>query len=168
MRIIKRYIIDYSVTNGLGKPAISIYLSGCDKLVKCKGCHNWEMQEESENDYDIEQLKEELDTEISNFKVFHKSLRIAILGGEPLAKYNRDITLELLKYIKEKYEDAITILYSWRDVGQIGESKNYLDFGVLGGYEESLHQDNTLPASSNQRVWNFNTNSEEQAILLKS
>lgn len=164
--MVKRYAIDYNLKNGLGHPAISLYLTGCDKPVKCKGCHNWEMQERSGQGYNIEDIKSELDNLINNFSYFHKELYISIVGGEPLAEYNLPITIEVAKYIKDKHNSKI-VLYSWRDLDQIGEVSQYLDYAVLGGYDEAKHQDNVLPSSSNQVIWDFKNNKELEHIKLK-
>ena len=43
----QRYFIDYSLKNGLGHPAISLYLTGFDNPVKCYGCHNYDLQKQS-------------------------------------------------------------------------------------------------------------------------
>lgn len=169
---IQRYVIDYTLKNGLGKPAISLYLTGCDKPVKCKGCHNWELISESENDYDIEQIKTELAKQIDSFLEFHKDLHVSILGGEPLASYNRDITLEVSKFVKSKYSNSTITLYSWREkellkTKSLNRYIKHIDYGVLGGWEEDLFIKDTLPASTNQYIYDFKNNKKLKPIKIR-
>ncbi len=168
----RRYFIDYSLKNGLGKPAISLYLTGCDNPIKCENCHNWELQEQSKYDYDINKVKTEIDKEIYNYLQFYNNLYIAILGGEPLAEYNKDITFQISKYIKKKYINSIIVLYSWRTIEQINNDNlksyvNYIDYGVLGVYNKNLHIENTLPASANQYIYDFVNNEKLTPVKLK-
>lgn len=168
----ERYFIDYSLKNGLGNPAISLYLTGCDNPIKCEDCHNWELQEQSKYNYDIDKVKTEIDKEIYNYLQFHDKLYIAILGGEPLAEYNKDITLQISKYIKEKYPNSTTILYSWRTIEQINNENlrsytDYIDYGVLDVYNKNLHAENTLPASTNQYIYDFINDKKLAPIKLK-
>ncbi|MFA7689212.1 MAG: 4Fe-4S cluster-binding domain-containing protein, partial [Bacilli bacterium] len=168
----KRYIIDFSLKNGLGHPAISIYLTGCDNPIKCEDCHNWELQEQSKHNYNINTIKNEIDIEIQNYLQFYNELYIAILGGEPLAKYNKNITLEVSKHIKQKYNNVIVVLYSWRTIEQINNENlklyiQYIDYGVLGVYDKNLHISDTLPASTNQYIYDFKNNKKLNSIKLK-
>lgn len=172
MIIIRRYTIDYSLKNGLGKPAVSIYLTGCDKPIKCDDCHNWELQEESKEQYDIKKMKERIDKYIKDFFKFHKSLHVSILGGEPLAEYNRKITYEISKYIKEKYPNSTIIIYSWRTIDQIFKEGiksyiKYIDYGVLGAYDKELYIENTIPSSTNQYIYDFKYDKINKPIILK-
>lgn len=169
---IKRYIIDYSLKNGLGHPAISIYLTGCDNPIKCEDCHNWELQEQSKNDYNISEIKHELDKEIQGYLQFHNDLYIVILGGEPLAEYNKDIVLEISQYLKQKYKDATIVIYSWRTIEQINKEKlelyiKHIDYGVLGSYNKDLYVSDTLPSSINQYIYDFKNNKKLEPIKLK-
>lgn len=168
----KRYIVDYSLKNGLGRPAVSVYLKGCDKKIKCSGCHNYEMQ--SIDDYQVSKnkLMESIDLAIGNFMLFHDDLRVAILGGEPLAPYNINITKEISNHIKRNYEGASVIIYTWRDIEDIQNEKigSYLenvDYGILGSYKEEFKVENILPASSNQYIYDFTNNIRVEPILLK-
>lgn len=167
-----RYIIDYSLKNGLGKPSVSIYLHGCDNPIKCKDCHNLELQNTPIEEINIEELKKQIDIAIKNYLQFHNKLYISILGGEPLAQYNRNIILEISKYIKEKYNDSIIVMYSWRTIDQINKENvnqylKYVDYGVLGVYDSNLHIENTLPSSTNQYIYDFKQNEILQPIRLK-
>lgn len=167
-----RYIIDYTLKNGLGNPAISIYLTGCDKPKKCYGCHNWELQKESREDYSINEIKQRIDEQINSFLEYHKVLYIAFLGGDPLTEYNRNITSQISNYIKQKYPNAITVLYSWREIdlikeGGLREYVKYIDYGVLGEYNNKLHIEKALPSSENQYIYDFKNNKKLKPIKLK-
>ena len=156
----------------MGHPAISIYLTGCDNPIKCEDCHNWELQEKSQYDYDINKIKHKVDKEIYNYLQFHSKLYIVILGGEPLAEYNRDIVLELSSYIKEKYKNVTIVLYSWRTIEQINKENlrsyiKYVDYGVLGSYNKGLYVSNTLPSSVNQYIYDFKNNNKLKPVKLK-
>lgn len=166
----KRYLFDYNLKNGLGHPAISLYLTGCDKLVKCKGCHNQEMQESSKEDYNIGDMILELDQLLFKFIQFHDKIYVAILGGEPLAPYNQEITLAISKHVKENYPDAIIVLYTWRGLGSNSPYSmflEYVDYAVCGGYYSELHQENIIPSSSNQFIYDFANNEIIKPIKLK-
>jgi len=167
-----RYIIDYNLKNGLGKPAISLYLTGCDKPIKCKGCHNYELQEKSEKDYDINIIINKIENDYKRAKEFNENTTLVFLGGEPTAKYNIDIVYKVSKYFKEKYKNIPTILYSWRTLEELAnevdiEKIKYIDYGVLGAYNEDLHVNNTLPASTNQYIYDFNNKCKLKPIDLK-
>jgi len=169
---LKRFILDYSLKNGLGNPAISLYLSGCDKKIKCKGCHNQELQLGTNAKIDFELLKENMDKNIKNYLYFHKKLHVSILGGEPLAPYNREIASQISKYIKQKYKDCSIILYSYRTIDDIKKENllsylTYIDYGVLGSFEEDLFIENTLPSSTNQYIYDFKNKTKLQSISLK-
>ena len=158
-----RYIIDYSLKNGMGNPSVNLYLSGCDKKEKCEGCHNWEMQEENTDDYDMNEIKARLDNHIYNAMQFTNKLYVCVLGGEPLAPYNKKITLGIAKHVKGKYKDVILVLYSWRYLTNI----KYFDYGVLGGYDHTQHEDNCIPSSKNQYIYDFKLHKKLPKIYLK-
>lgn len=168
----ERYIIDYSAKNGLGHPAISLFLTGCDKPIKCKNCHNWELQEESKEKYSLQEIKENIDKNIQEFLQFHQSLHVTLLGGEPLAEYNRKISLEISKYVKTKYKKSTITIYSWRTIDNIKNEKlkpylKYIDYGVLGAYNEDLHTEDYLPSSTNQYIYDFKHDRIIKPIKLK-
>ena len=166
--IMDRYLLELSLKNGLGKPSISLYLRGCDKKTKCKGCHNHEYQEKSMDDYDINTIKTSTLKLLEKSKSFFPNISLSILGGEPLTEYNRDITYEISKYIKEQCPNIPIILYSWRDLCEIPiKYVEHIDYGVLGSYDEDLHVDNILPASTNQYIYDFKNQCKLEPIKLK-
>lgn len=159
-----RYYFDYSLNNGLGHPAISLYLTGCDKPTKCIGCHNKELQEESKDYCDTEELKFKINEKILKGFNFSKKMYVVFLGGEPLTEYNRNITYDISKYVKEKYPQVTTVVYSWRTKELLKNIRNYLsymDYGVLGEFKDELYVEGTLPSSSNQYIYDF----KEEKVL---
>jgi anaerobic ribonucleoside-triphosphate reductase activating protein len=168
-----RYFIDYSLKNGLGNPSIDLYLKGCDKPVKCKNCHNPELQEKPTDHFKFKNIRKEIDNQIKEFKNYHDQLYITYLGGEPLTSYNLGITFVISQHIKFKYKNAYNILYSWRTIEQIKKegiqkSLRYIDYGILGAYKKELHQENMLPVSSNQYIYDFNKDKKIKPIKLYS
>lgn len=164
-------IIDYSLNNGLGKPAVSIYLVGCDIPTRCKGCHNQEIWNKREGQFNIEQSIEEVIGTLKAFKPFNKDLIVSFLGGEPLAEYNRNILLELSKAVKDEFEDIKTVIYSWRTVDDIKKQglEEYIqniDYGVLGKFEELSYIEGQIPSSTNQMIYDFKNNKQLENIHL--
>lgn len=166
-----RYALDFSTKNGLGKPALSIFLSGCDRPNKCENCHNPELWEPSQESY--ENLILDLEQACNIFQRLYRTVRVAIIGGEPLASYNKLLTYTIAKYVKDNYMNSEVILYSWRSLELIHANdtiKNlldYIDYGVLGAYDKNLHEDNTIPASSNQYIYDFKRSIRLPSIKLK-
>jgi|GEM_PF-2547702 len=162
-----RYAIDYSTKNGLGNPAVSLFLSGCDKPIKCKGCHNWELQQNTNIEIDLNLLKKQLTKQLRAFSSFHKTTCLAILGGEPLASYNKDYTVKIATWVKEEFPSCETVLYTYHDLEMLtSEVKDNFDYGVLGPFEFEELNPNYLPGSKNQIIYNFKKNIEMSPIYI--
>jgi len=160
-----RFHVEYSAKNGLGKPAVSLYLAGCDKLEKCQGCHNPEFWEPVNKDTTI--ILPTVIATLAYFVNFHQP-RLAILGGEPLAPWNIEITETVFEKVKEAFPDVENILYTWRSLKEVNKliDTTFIDYGVLGSFDPSKFKPDTLPSSSNQVVWDFNNNTKLKAIKL--
>lgn len=158
-----RYTIDFSLKNGLGKPSVNLYLTGCDKPDKCKGCHNWEMQDPDFSNFDFQKLLNAIKVNIETSKIFHKDSYFCVLGGEPLASFNKQITMDVAKFVKNTFPDTTLIVYSWHEPQEL----EYFDYGVLGPYEEELYKENILPSSSNQYIYDFKNKTRLKDIKLK-
>jgi len=165
----RRYFIDYSLKNGLGHPSPSLYLTGCDKPVKCEGCHNWELQEKSEDSYNIAKIKDELQELIEKSLGFSSGDNyFSILGGEPLTSYNVGITKEISEWVSENYPDITIVLYSWRRKDQIdSDIVCNIDIGILGSFENDKKKEDQIPGSTNQVIYDFNSGRELKPIKLK-
>jgi anaerobic ribonucleoside-triphosphate reductase activating protein len=152
-------ILDFSLINGLGQPSVDIYLTGCDKPVKCPSCHNqelWEVQEKPSLNEFIEKI-EAVYEDASNF---FPDLRISFLGGEPLAEYNREYLYEITKYLKGMYPNLEIVLYTWRTLEDINAQEltkytQFCTYGILGSFEIDKRVENMIPASTNQKIYSF-------------
>ena len=166
-----RYVLDYNLKNGLGHPSVTLYLQGCDKKVKCEGCHNWEMQEENKDDYDIEEIAKNVISDLEQSKPFNKELWLTILGGEPLADYNREITKRISAIVKEHFNSVKIVVYSWRylsdiDSENLWEYMENIDYGVLGDFQMKNLIKNTLPSTTNQYIYDFKNKCKMKPITV--
>ena len=159
-----------SINNdGLWYPSISIYFSGCDNPVKCKNCHNPELQLKGIG-YKVlvDQLIDEVEDILLNWLDIFPKISICYLGGEPLAIWTREAVFKISRYFKEKYKNKIcNIIYSWRYLDQINRIKkyvSYMDYGVLGEYQEENRDINYIPTSTNQYIYDFKNNKKIKPI----
>jgi len=153
-----------SINNdGLWYPSISIYYSGCDKIIKCLNCHNPELQQQN-NGYKIinEQLIKDIELILKNWLDIYPEISLCYLGGEPLSLWNRESVYLISKYFKTKYGDKIcNIVYTWRyweDIDHIKKYITYMDYGVLGDFQEEYKNLNYIPSSTNQYIYDFKNN----------
>lgn len=157
-------------SDGLYFPAISIYFSGCDKKIKCKNCHNPELQKKGcgiKTNY--KQVIEDIEKDLKELLNIYPKISLCYLGGEALAPWNRESTYEISKYFKNKYKNKIcNIIYTWRyieDLKQLSKEVSYMNLGVLGDFEEDLKIENRVPASTNQYIYDFNNNIKIEPII---
>ena len=138
--------------NGKGV-CVSVWFQGCPH--KCSGCHNpetWDPQGGTEINRDV--LIEKIKKAITANGIIRN---VSILGGEPLAPYNIDDLLYILKEIKEFSPTSLIYLWTGYIVANFDEKQkqvwNYVDLIVDGPYIEAL-RDITLPlrGSSNQTI----------------
>jgi len=154
--------------DGLGLPSISIYYGGCDKKALtgyfCKGCQNVELQDNPDiPDYYNEELYNYIIQFLDDWHDISDKVAISFIGGEPLAKYNRESVLFISKKLKENYDFVETVLYTWRTKEDISKQNinKYLEFidkTVCGEYKEELKNDNYLLGSVNQYIYDFKNN----------
>ncbi len=154
-------------SDGLWYPSVSIYFSGCDKSIKCKNCHNKDIQDKSVGFLTDE---DEIIKSVENILKFwlnsYENISLCFLGGEPLTDYNKELTKNISKYFKNKYLNSIkTIVYSWRYLEQLDlDYMKYMDYGVLGEFDETKKDLNLTPASSNQYIYDFVNNKKLEPI----
>ena len=138
--------------NGKGV-CVSVWFQGCPH--KCSGCHNpetWDPQGGTEINRDV--LIEKIKKAITANGIIRN---VSILGGEPLAPYNIDDLLYILKEIKEFSPTSLIYLWTGYIVENFDEKQkqvwDYVDLIVDGPYIEAL-RDITLPlrGSSNQTI----------------
>lgn len=146
------------IVDGIGI-CVSVWYQGCPH--KCHGCHNPETwAEDGGVEYSNEDLIEEVDQLISANGV---DRNLSLLGGEPLAPYNIESVLELLRTIKFKHPKVKVFLwtgYTYEELFEkfnnhlIGDILSLVDVLVEGRFVLEL-RDISLPlrGSSNQRVF---------------
>ena len=93
-REVERGIHDFEILNGEGL-RVSVWFTGCPH--QCEDCHNKFLWKHDEK------IKLNQNKIIELCKIRKK---LSILGGEPLAEYNRDELLELLEKVKEEVPDC--------------------------------------------------------------
>lgn len=155
--------------DGLFYPCISIYFSGCDKKDKCKNCHNPELQDKEKGfKTNNKALIKDVENILISWLKIYPIISICYLGGEPLSPWNRESVLEISNYFKTNYKNNIkNIFYSWRYLEDLIDIKKYIkfmDFGVLGDFRQDLFIDYTIPASSNQYIYDFNNTKKLDSI----
>ena len=103
----------------------------------------------------------------------YNKMSIVFLGGEPLAEWNRQSVLEISKHFKEKYKDKIeNILYSWRYIEDIKNENlkkyvKFIDYGVLGSFDNDKKVIDCIPASTNQYIYDFYNNKKIKSIKIR-
>lgn len=128
---------------------VSLWVSGCP--LKCKGCHNSQLWEQSfGKKFTDENIKEILDL-LNNDYISG----LSVLGGEPLAPYNRDTVLDVCKKVKNEYPSKDIWLwtgYEW-DIVKDLEIIDVVDYIVWGSYKENLKGNYKYFGSSNQKIY---------------
>ena len=142
------------INNGEGL-RVSLWLSGCDH--KCKGCHN----PETWNRKNGMPFTNDTYNYLVDKLTAGAKRGLTITGGDPLAHYNYEEVLELIKNLKSDIPDLNIWVYTGYyydeliDDGKL-EIFDYIDVLVDGRFEEEL-KDSTLEwrGSSNQMIWHF-------------
>lgn len=134
--------------NGEGIRVV-LWVSGCEHY--CKNCHNpqtWDKNSGIEFD---EKAKQEIFTELNKDYISG----ITLSGGDPLATFNREEILDLLKEIKEKYPSKNVWCYTGYSYDCVKhlEHMQYIDVLVDGKYVEELSKPSPQwRGSSNQNI----------------
>ena len=138
--------------NGEGV-CVSVWMAGCPH--RCSGCHNQHMWN-YEDGYEVD-----LDTTIE--KIIHAIQanglvrNLSILGGEPLAPYNIEYTLEIIRRVTAQFPTIKVYLWTGYIFEEMTERQktimDIVDFLIDGPYIES-QRDLSLKfrGSRNQRV----------------
>lgn len=141
-------------SDGIDSPSVSIYMSYCDKPIKCKGCHNPQMQSDG---YGILMSIEEAICIIEEkynkqVKLFGKC-KIVFLGGEPTSDININFVKNISKYFYHK--NIITMMYTWKEYRVLNEEDiEYINYIVCGEYLENKKNDSYILGSTNQYIVN--------------
>lgn len=153
------------VVNSTDGICMSIWFSGCD--IHCDGCHNqsyWEPVDNSE--FTPSRLAWLVEKEYEDAKEEYGIIKsLSILGGEPLALFNRkDLKLflhELRVFIEYPYirlwtgrtkEQLLEESEADADICQVLSSVNEI---IVGPFIKSLKKDLPLRGSSNQEILRY-------------
>lgn len=156
-------------SDGIWYPSISIYYSGCDRVPRCEGCHNKNLQELGSGfKTTTEDLIKTIEKNLIEWLDAYGIMAVCFLGGEPLTESNRESVLSISQYFKQKYGNQIyNIIYSWRDLEDLKKLDKYLkfiDYGVLGSFDINLVDTTYIPASPNQFIYDFKGNKKIERI----
>ena len=132
---------------------VTLFVSGCTH--KCKGCHNPLTWDKTKGlDFD-ENAKAELFDEIAKDYISG----VTLSGGDPLAEFNQQETIALMKEIKEKFPEKNIWVYTGWTKGELErqgiweEVAKYADVVVDGRYIEKKRSiDYPWAGSTNQCV----------------
>lgn len=143
----------FEVCNGL-QIGVSLFVQGCP--LHCKGCFNQETwYEYGGNEFTDNTLNEFITLGKRNY-----IKRISILGGEPLADYNIDSVILLLKRLRDEFNNTKSFwLFTGYNMDEIKNDKKkqevikLVDYLVYGRFIQEL-KDITLKfrGSKNQRI----------------
>ncbi|WP_105492237.1 anaerobic ribonucleoside-triphosphate reductase activating protein [Escherichia coli] len=144
-------IVGYTKISYTEGPGIrtSLWVSGCPH--RCRGCFNqafWSKSKGREfTDHDLDVVLKDLDNEYI--------CGISLLGGEPLADYNVQDILKLMRKIKEKFGDKKDILvYTGFTFEHISDDVLELaDIIIDGKYVKDMPTKKPFRGSDNQRMF---------------
>lgn len=141
----------FDINNGFGI-RVSFWVTGCP--IKCKGCHNKEIWNK-DSGYEYNENTEQYILELLG----EDNKDLSILGGEPLAYWNYEGVLGLVKKVKEVYPNNKIWIWTGYDYEQVKdyEIMQYIDVLIDGMYIEGLKDEETWwRGSSNQRMIKLN------------
>ena len=149
MRYNKIYKNDTTAGKGIN---VSVYLQGCPH--KCPGCFNPETWDPQEGFlFSKDTMKEILDAIGAN----GIQRNLSILGGEPLAPWNLELTEYIVNTVRLHYPNIKIYLWTGYILEELDEKQKlillYLDYLIDGPYIEA-ERDITLQmrGSKNQRI----------------
>lgn len=139
--------------------AVSVWFGGCPH--KCKGCHNAQLwDEDCVEEIPLDNVIKELIPLINKNGIMRN---LSILGGEPLAPYNRTNTALIINKVKKVYPNIKIYLWTGYTMEElktkeIDDDIKYILSNVdvlIDGRFEIDKRDITLKlrGSSNQRVF---------------
>lgn len=135
--------------------SITLYMQGCP--LKCKGCHNPQLIDPAGGcEISIEEISQLIINRIQTGKIIRN---LCIMGGEPLAPYNIQNTLAIIKKVKKAFSQCLIYIwtgYLYEELSGITdfiEIRKIADFLIDGPYVEELRNITiSLRGSSNQRI----------------
>lgn len=155
------HIDNYNIENGPGTRVV-LWTQGCPH--HCPGCHNphtW--SDKAGKEFGEEEMQKILAYLVQYFKK-----DFSVLGGEPLAPYNRDGVKDVCKRVKEALPETNIWLwtgYEWDEVKHLSVM-DYVDVVVDGKFIEELKdKDLQYRGSSNQRVIDVKASLREGKLI---
>lgn len=143
-------IVTNDVVNGKGV-CVSFFIQGCPH--HCKGCFNPETWDFNGGKPYTKGVKEEI---IKAIKANGIQRNFSILGGEPLAPENLEMTTDVIRSVRAAYPKIKIYLwtgYSFKDISSLKILKD-IDVIIDGNFIEELKDLNLkLRGSSNQNIW---------------
>lgn len=135
---------------------VSLWTSGCP--FRCKGCHNQETWDK-DSGYEVpEDLVEKLSQAVTANNI---TRNFSVLGGEPLAEWNRAFIKEVLIEIRKRFPSIKIFLwtgYTIEELQNISDENiqkilSLIDVLIDGRYDETQRDISLkLRGSRNQRI----------------
>lgn len=156
------------VSNGAGL-GVALFVQGCH--FHCKGCFNRDTWPFTGG----ENWTPAAERQFMSLVARPYIRRVSILGGEPLARENREAVLRLILHLRHDFPDKKIWVYTgypWEEVVDGADNTmhliaNHVDVIVDGRFVEEL-RDLTLPfrGSSNQRIIDCKKSLAEGHVVL--
>ena len=137
---------------------VSLFMSGCPH--HCKNCFNQETWNPNFGiEIEIDELCDKLNDLINAYDV-HRDF--SLLGGEPLAEYNRKNVARIIKEIKRKNPNILVYLWSGYTLEELKSMNDLsidyilstIDYLIDGRYEDDKKDSKLrMRGSSNQNVY---------------
>ena len=143
-------IIKNDIVNGEGV-VVSFWVQGCPH--HCPGCFNpetWSFK--SGNPYTKETRKEIIEAISAN----NIQRNFSVLGGEPLASENLEMTEDIVRSVRAAYPDIKIYLWTGYEFDKLPRFAifDFVDVIIDGPFIKDLKNlDLKLRGSSNQRIW---------------
>lgn len=148
-------ILDNDMVDGDGI-VVSFWVQGCP--IRCHGCQNPQTWI-ADRGYDLPDNYLDLIDEKMDANGIKRNF--SLLGGEPFATYNLDLSLSVVQHVKEKFPDRT--IYCWtgyylkdllsREEPEVKEILKYIDVLVDGPFEMELRDTSLhLRGSGNQTI----------------
>ena len=143
-------VVDYDFNNGDGI-GVSLWVTGCPHC--CDGCHNPQLFDPRRGQEGYSSALDKIFKALEDPRI---DKHLSILGGEPLAPYNVDGVLEIVKSVRERYPNKEIWLWTGYTIEEMNprqlEVLEYLNYVVDGKFMKDLKVRNKWFGSSNQRL----------------
>lgn len=148
MRYLQIDTCDFNNGNGI---RVTLWVSGCP--LHCKGCHNKQSWDKNNGKLFTEDTYQKLVKLLDNKYI--KGL--SILGGEPLAPYNKDEVLNIIKRVKKDLPNKDIWLWTGYNEDELNIKQLFnigIDTVIYGRFVEELKVTGEYYGSSNQKIVN--------------